>query len=146
MKYTPNANPAFLGLWELDGTESVAELGAAILAERQRRAERQGRPLLRHESALPKLELFRMPPAFKAPRPGTGDLVPGKLVAAAMELCERHGAEFWALAPRGRVWGVQDGRYVEVDKYGCREVDGRTGEPPLRPVPVPSPVPFGAAA
>lgn len=126
MKYLPSEDPRNVGRFRLDGTESVDEVAAAILAERERAATRRGYEMLPREYHLCRVRTrvstsFRRS-KFPKPRPGDGTVKHDKRVADAVALCEKHGAEFWALgADTAFVWGVKDGRYVQVWPGGIRD-------------------------
>lgn len=147
--------PFSVGLFELDGTEKVSELGDAI---RARQAEVD--EAVEEESAHMRLlklaghvrqstvvtsgrygrwpELCTYPHRmWRAPRrtkvkPGDGTVRHDASTTRAIERCEELGLEFWALAPRGEVWAVDSDReYVLVMRYGRQEK--WTATEPARP-------------
>jgi len=130
--------PDQVGLFVLDGTEKVSEVRDAVAA---RRAEidalEQAGELAPKANGRPAWEVYKprkwptfatyphkMWRPYKEPktRPGDGTLKHEATVAAAVALCEKHGLQFWALAPRGYVWAITaHHEYVLLSKSGHQE-------------------------
>ncbi|MFE7717559.1 hypothetical protein ACFU44_00785 [Nocardia rhizosphaerihabitans] len=112
MEYVPNAHPMQVGLFKLDGTESIDEIKAKVLAERER--VNPGSPYNGKFYDHPAVKPYKQRTKFKGPRAGKNELSHDKRTTAAIAACEKAGAEFWAFAGPRRVWGVKDGEYIEV--------------------------------
>lgn len=114
MKFTPDPRPHVLGLFELNGTESVKDVKAGVLAERARKFPDLPERLRNQFTEITIRKLPRRP-SFKPPRPGDGNVTHDARTARAIAACEAVGAEFWCHGPGpSRCTGVKDGDYVEV--------------------------------
>ena len=119
MKHTITS-PTQVGLLQLDSTDTVKSVAAAIEARRAQCIEADMGMMRRDRRGLvipgsgkwPTLGrvTFSDPtkPRYRAPKPGDGIPKFDTRTEQAMDACERDGAEFWAFHPVNRTcWAVK---------------------------------------
>lgn len=122
MKHTITS-PTQVGLFQLDSTDTVKSVAAAIEARRALLDDAEYTKMAgtrdwqsKNWPTLGRVT-FSDPtkPRYRAPKPGDGIPKFDTRTEQAMDACERDGAEFWAFHPVNRTcWAVKNRQYVTV--------------------------------